>query len=309
MVKYDSMLISHWVKWFLIIFLFSVAASGPGPQANVPVPAAPAVPVTGDLLKDRLASLQVRSPGVAFYIHTVKPRENLWKIAARRRYSVHSIIGCNPELGTYDVAVGQRVIVPARGGSLHTIQLGDTWQKIADRYGVESETIQRTNAGVSSLVPGEYIFVPGARPDMALMNPAMRAKYELRALFTSPLGGRLSSVFGKRRHPVTGAARSFHGGIDIAVPDNTWVGAAAAGVVTVASSGIGHYGTAVFIDHGNGYETQYGHLSKVMVRPGQRVKPRQLIAKSGSTGRVTGPHLHFTIKKNGVHQDPLRYIW
>lgn len=301
--------ISHWIKWCLIIFLFSVAASGPGPQANVPVPAASALPVTGDLLKDRLASLQVRSPGVAFYIHKIKPRENLWKIAQNRHYSVHSVIGCNPELKTYDVSIGQRVLVPARGGSLHTIQRGDTWQKIAERYTVEADTIERANAGVSSLVPGEYVFVPGVRPDISLLNDDMRAKYELRALFTSPLGGRFSSYFGRRRHPVTGKTNSFHGGLDIAVRDNTWVGAAAAGVVTVASSGIGHYGTAVFIDHGNGYETQYGHLSRVVVRPGQRVKAGQFIAKSGSTGRVTGPHLHFTIKKNGVPQNPLRYIW
>lgn len=301
--------ISHWFKWLIIIFLFSVAASGPGPQANVPLPAAPMVPVSGDLLKDRLAALQVRSPGVPFYIHKIKPRENLWKLAVRRHYSVHSIIGCNPELKTYDVSIGQRVLVPARGGSLHTIQRGDTWQKIAERYAVEQDTIVRANAGVSSLVPGEYIFVPGARPDIALMNNDMRAKYELRSMFASPLWGRPTSEFGRRKHPVTGAVRSFHGGMDLAVPNNTWVGAAAAGVVTVASSGIGHYGTAVFIDHQNGYETQYGHLSRVLVRPGQRVKARQLIAKSGATGRVTGPHLHFTIKKNGVPQNPRKYIW
>lgn len=309
MVKYTCMHISHWLKWFLIIFLFSVVASGPGPQANVPLPTAPTVPVTGDLLKDRLAALQVRSPGVPFYIHKIKPRENLWRIALAHHYSVHTIIGSNPELKTYDVSVGQRVLVPARGGSLHTIQRGDTWQKIAQRYAVEPATIERANAGVASLVPGEYIFVPGARPDIALMNNDMRAKYELRSLFVSPLWGRPTSEFGRRKHPVTGTANSFHGGLDLAVPNNTWVGAAAGGVVTVASSGIGHYGTAVFIDHGNGYETQYGHLSKVVVRPGQRVRPRQFIGKSGATGRVTGPHLHFTIKKNGVPLDPRKFLW
>jgi murein DD-endopeptidase MepM/ murein hydrolase activator NlpD len=107
---------------------------------------------------------------------------------------------------------------------------------------------------------------------------------------------------------VTGQ-QGFHAGIDIAVPEGSWVGAGADGVVTVAGDGIGHYGKAVFIDHEDGYETQYGHLSKIFVHVGQRVKARQLIAKSGSTGRVTGPHLHFTIKKNGVPKDPLRYIW
>jgi len=78
--------------------------------------------------------------------------------------------------------------------------------------------------------------------------------------------------------------RSLHGGIDIAVRQGTWVGAAADGVVIVASNDVGHYGTAIFIDHENGYVTHYGHLSKMYVHVGQRVKARQLIAKSGATG-------------------------
>jgi murein DD-endopeptidase MepM/ murein hydrolase activator NlpD len=79
--------------------------------------------------------------------------------------------------------------------------------------------------------------------------------------------------------------------------------------VITASNDVGHYGTAVFIDHQNGYITHYGHLSKIYVHVGQHVKAHQLIAKSGATGRVTGPHLHFTIKKNGVNLDPLKFIW
>jgi murein DD-endopeptidase MepM/ murein hydrolase activator NlpD len=262
-----------------------------------------------DVLTLRLAYLQRKIPTVGFYIYTVRIKENLWKIASRHHYSVHTIIGCNPQLLTYDVSVGQRIIIPSTAGTLHPIQPGDSWQSIATRYRVPVEKIHRINAAITVLAPGEYMFIPGARPDTDLMNKEMKAKYELRSLFTSPLGGRLSSLFGKRKHPVTGALNSFHGGIDIAVPSGTWVGAAAAGVVTVAGSGIGHYGTAVFIDHEDGYTTEYGHLSKVFVRVGQRVKARQLIAKSGSTGRVTGPHLHFTIKKNGVAKDPLKYIW
>ena len=111
-----------------------------------------------------------------------------------------------------------------------------------------------------------------------------------------------------RRHPVTGV-RSLHGGIDIAVKEGTWVGAAAAGTVIFASHDAGHYGTAVYIYHGNGYVTHYGHLSKIYTHVGQKVKARQLIAKSGSTGRSTGPHLHFTIKKNDVSIDPIKFIW
>lgn len=280
----------------------ALALSGSAPAAASAV----SLPATG--LEARLAYLQQKVPTVAFCIYSVKMKENLWKIAARHRYSVHTIIGCNPELETYDVAVGQRILVPSKAGTLHQVRFGDTWERVAQRYRLPADMIRGVNTGIRTLTPGDFIFVPGCRPDMELMNDAMRRKYEMRALFASPLGGRLSSFFGKRKHPVTGS-QGFHAGVDIAVRDNTWVGAAADGVVTVASSGIGHYGTAVFIDHEDGYETQYGHLSRVMVRPGQRVKARQLIAKSGSTGRVTGPHLHFTIKKNGIPKDPLKYLW
>lgn len=294
----------------LLLCHFTLPAAFAGFVSAVNPPAtvvsSPRTPIT---LESQLALLQRRIPTVPFYIHTIKIRENLWKIAAKHHYSVHSIIGCNPQLETYDVSVGQRILIPSKAGTLHLVQPGDTWERIGQRYRLPAELIKGINTGVNGLEPGDYIFVPGRRPDTELMNEAMRQKYELRSLFASPLGGRLSSLFGKRKHPVTGQQGIMHAGIDIAVPNGTWVGAAADGVVTVASAGIGHYGTAVFVDHEDGYETQYGHLSKIYVHEGQRVKARQLIAKSGCTGRVTGPHLHFTIKKNGIPKDPLKYIW
>jgi len=259
-------------------------------------------------LPTRLAFLQSSTSNVGFYIYTVKMKENLWKLATRRHYSVHSIIGCNPQFETYEVNYKQKIIIPSRAGTLHVVQPDDTWEKIAARYKTTSAVLLKFNPGERDLIKGDMIFVPDRRPDMALMNDKMRGKYELRALFVSPLGGRLSSPFGMRWHPVTGT-RSMHGGIDIAVKEGTWVGAAADGVVIVASNDVGHYGTAVFIDHQDGYITHYGHLSKFFVHVGQHVKAHQLIAKSGATGRVTGPHLHFTIQKNGVNIDPLKFIW
>ncbi|MCX5782328.1 MAG: LysM peptidoglycan-binding domain-containing M23 family metallopeptidase [Elusimicrobia bacterium] len=259
-------------------------------------------------LEMRLAHLQKRVTGAGFFIKKVKMRENLWKIARKRGYSVHSILGCNPQMETYDVHINERILLPSRGGTLHQIQKGDTWKKIAEQYDIEENELIKFNGNVGKLNSGEFIFVPGRMPDIDLMNQKLRAKYELREMFVSPLGGRLSSPFGRRRHPVTGKP-SFHGGIDIAVREGTWVGAAADGVVTFAGNDGGHYGKAVFIRHQNGYETQYGHLSKIYVKVGQRVNARKLIARSGSTGRSTGPHLHFTIKRNGKLVDPLKFLW
>ncbi|HBU69925.1 MAG TPA: hypothetical protein DEE98_06020 [Elusimicrobia bacterium] len=280
----------------------------PAPAVNT----APAVRFApSELLNDlnkRLAYLQNRTTGVSFYIHTIRKKENLWKLASKRHYSVHAIIGCNPQFETYDVSIGQKIIIPSRAGTLHPVQKNDSWQKIASRYKTTLPELVKYNNTALDIGYGDLVFVPDRRPDMALMNDKLREKYELRALFVSPLGGRLSSTFGRRKHPVTGQYK-LHGGIDIAVKTGTWVGAAADGVVTLASDGVGHYGKAVFVDHQDGYVTHYGHLSKILVRPGQKVKARQLIARSGSTGRSTGPHLHFTIKKNDVSKDPLKFIW
>jgi len=198
--------------------------------------------------------------------------------------------------------------MPSIGGNLHPVSPTDTWQSIAEKYNIEENVLKETNCGVTDLSKEFYIFIPGKKPAVDLMNESMQEKYALRDLFRSPLAGRLSSTFGTRRHPVTGKV-SKHGGIDIAVKTGTLVGAAADGIVTVASTNVGHYGTAVFIDHQNGYITHYGHLSKILVRVGQKVRAGQIIARSGSTGRSTGPHLHFTVKKNGVSLDPLKFLW
>jgi murein DD-endopeptidase MepM/ murein hydrolase activator NlpD len=258
-------------------------------------------------IQARLAYLTPRVKGVRFMIYKIKMKDNLWLIAKRNGYSVHTIIGCNPQLETYEVNYNQRIILPSYPGTLHPVQQNDTFDSIAKRYDITPEKLKEFNYS-RKLLPGELVFIPGKRPDISLLNEKMREKYEWRSLFVWPLPGKITSNFGRRRHPITGT-NSFHGGIDIAVKEGTWVGAAADGVVILASHDVGHYGTAIFIDHQNGYVTHYGHLSKIFVRTGQKVKAGKLIAKSGSTGRSTGPHLHFTIKKNDQPINPRKFLW
>jgi len=119
-------------------------------------------------------------------------------------------------------------------------------------------------------------------------------------------GGRLSSGFGKRSAPTKGAS-TYHKGIDWATPVGTAVTASCGGVVSRAGWGSG-YGNVVFIDHPDGRQTRYGHLSKVLVKPGDRVSQGQKIALSGNTGRSTGPHLHFEILVNGGAVNPLEIM-
>lgn len=119
-------------------------------------------------------------------------------------------------------------------------------------------------------------------------------------------GGRLSSGFGKRSRPTKGAS-TYHKGVDWAVATGTSVYASCGGTVAKAGWGSG-YGYVVYINHEDGRQTRYAHLSKVLVKSGQSVKQGDRIALSGNTGVSTGPHLHFEILINGSQVNPLKYL-
>lgn len=119
-------------------------------------------------------------------------------------------------------------------------------------------------------------------------------------------GGRLTSGFGRRTAPTKGAS-TYHKGVDWAVPTGTAVYASCGGTVAKAGWGSG-YGYVVYINHEDGRQTRYGHLSKVLVKAGQTVKQGEKIALSGNTGVSTGPHLHFEILINGSQVNPLKYL-
>jgi murein DD-endopeptidase MepM/ murein hydrolase activator NlpD len=122
----------------------------------------------------------------------------------------------------------------------------------------------------------------------------------------APVSGFFSDGFGWRRDPIDGS-REFHKGVDIVAPSGTPVRASADGLVTAAGRMAG-YGAMIHLAHGYGLGTRYGHLSRVMVAPGQRVKRGDVIGLVGSTGRSTGPHLHYEVFRTGVQVDPRKYL-
>ena len=125
--------------------------------------------------------------------------------------------------------------------------------------------------------------------------------------FVYPLiGTQVSSNFGFRQHPVL-KSRKHHGGIDLAAPDGAPIRAVAQGTVIFADP-YKSYGRLIVIRHSGGMTTHYGHCETIRVRPGQRVKPGEIIGAVGHTGRVTGPHLHFEVRLEGIAQDPQRFI-
>jgi murein DD-endopeptidase MepM/ murein hydrolase activator NlpD len=121
-----------------------------------------------------------------------------------------------------------------------------------------------------------------------------------------PVQGRLTSFFGQRMDPFGGHG-SFHSGIDISIPSGTPVVATAGGVVKMTERHYG-YGNLVVLDHGNGLETYYAHLSRYHVIPGQRIARGEMVGYSGMTGRATSPHLHYEVRLSGAPVNPYPYL-
>jgi murein DD-endopeptidase MepM/ murein hydrolase activator NlpD len=116
----------------------------------------------------------------------------------------------------------------------------------------------------------------------------------------------ITSTFGVRRDPILGTP-ALHSGMDFRAPTGTQVHATAPGVVVKAGRN-GGYGKMVEIDHGNGFSTRYAHMSRVHVKVGETIKTGDIVGDSGSTGRSTGPHLHYEVRRNGDAIDPLRFL-
>jgi murein DD-endopeptidase MepM/ murein hydrolase activator NlpD len=195
------------------------------------------------------------------------------------------------------IQIGQVLKIPNQDGILCRVKNGDTLEGIAEKYRSDTAAIQTANELFSDTIhPGTALFIPGARLDWV-------ERQEINGdLFIRPIGGYLSSPYGYRTSPFTGV-RQFHSGLDLAAPAGTPIRAAMSGRVTAAgwSDTFGNY---VVVSHHSGYRTLYGHMSVIRVRSGSYVGTGERIGDVGSTGLSTGPHLHFTVYKNGVTVNP-----
>ena len=178
------------------------------------------------------------------------------------------------------------------------------YENIHSAMGVEITEDQRINAeSIYSLIRYGYT---GGRSFEGADVPFIGADG-----FCSPIGENWRSVvtseFGNRIDPITGERRG-HTGMDLAVPTGTPIRAALPGTVTVSTYNRGGYGYYIMIDHGNGLSTLYGHCSQLLASVGRTVEAGDVIALSGSTGRSTGPHLHFEVRVNGERTNPRSYL-
>ncbi len=241
--------------------------------------------------------------------YTVQPSETLGSIA-KKFDSGPDFLRSTNRLGSIYLAPGRHLTVHNGNGMLHQVRevkgRPETLQEIARRYGKPAEAIAKANRlpGAALLAddwlsPGSILFIPDAR---------LRFTDYLLPVDWSRGMRLISSGFGYRMHPIL-HYRAFHTGLDLPRPYGSPVKASRDGVVIFADWR-GGYGRLIILKHPGGMHTWYGHLSEIKVAVGQKVHAGDLIAKVGSTGISTGPHLHFEVRdRYGNALNPKKFLF
>jgi murein DD-endopeptidase MepM/ murein hydrolase activator NlpD len=264
-------------------------------------------PITESQPGDEFNIAKLRSKTVKVLAHAIAMGENYWTIAKNNGIDIYTLIGANPTM-PFKAKINQPLNLLSRKGVLYTAQKGDDPSKIAQAFGADEKTIKTEN-GITwwkGLKEGDVLFIPSVKP--IFMVKEWKDYFSKRGIFGDPLGrwGKINSPFSFRTDPITGEIR-HHNGVDLKAKYGDPVYAAAGGKV-IFTGVSGGYGNLIIIASANAYHTYYGHLSKIYAKQGQKIRRGILIGRVGATGRVTGPHLHFEIRKNGKPVDPLLYI-
>jgi murein DD-endopeptidase MepM/ murein hydrolase activator NlpD len=240
--------------------------------------------------------------------YTVVAGDTLYGIAKKFKLNAETIMFSNgleknPDL----LRLGQKLVILPQDGILHTVAAKETLDKIAKDYKVTAEAIlnyplNKFDASNPQIAVGQKVIVPGARKEIPQVATVYRG--------SAPKGATIGT--GRMIWPASGSLtqgyKPLHRALDLARSVGTPIKAADNGYVVVAGwSNVG-YGNYVVIDHGNGIQTLYAHLSRVFVKPGNVVTRGAVIGNMGSTGNSTGPHLHFEVIKRGVRVNPRSFL-
>ncbi|MCH5291725.1 MAG: M23 family metallopeptidase [Treponema sp.] len=243
---------------------------------------------------------------LSYASYRVKKGDMIGAIAEQFDITQDTIISVNNIRQSRLIQIGQYLKIPSMPGILYTVKANaETPASIAQKYSVDAEKCAAANnlSVDTELQAGRTLFVPDAALDWV-------TRQEINGdLFIKPLRARFyySSWYGWRKSPFNAAKRTFHNGIDMACPKGTSIYAALVGKVTTAGwSDV--YGNYVIVTHHSGYKTLYGHMSQILVAKGQNVTTSTRLGLVGSTGMSTGPHLHFTVFKNGKTVNPTN-LW
>lgn len=272
---------------------------------------------SGDAIRkpDLAATSKVQRPRESAIDYAVQSGDTISTIAANFGISVNTILWEN-DLNAYSlIRPGNKLVILSASGVSHKVARGDTLAAVALKYGIESNVIMEANklASAEMLSVGQKLFVPGGKKtyySAARSSSNVSAVSIIKDLFKPQ--DLKNSASNKLAWPTAGARMTQyfswrHHGLDIANKTGTPIYACDSGTVEVAGWGIG-YGNQIVVDHGGGRKSRYAHLSKFYVKKGETVKKGEAIAAMGSTGRSTGPHLHFEYIINGIKYNPLNYL-
>ena len=220
-------------------------------------------------------------------------------------------------LSSNSLTKGQKLKIPPVDGIYVTVQKNDTLSGISKKYKISLTDIRKYNnlpesepifSGQEILIPGVVAPKPAGGSSTATATKSSSVQANTGAVATRlPGGGQFIWPLESPTHFISQGYKNYHRAIDLNRLNGWGIYAAAPGVAHIKSSRYG-YGNQIDISHGNGIVTRYGHLSQFKIKDGEYVQQGQLIGIMGSTGRSTGPHLHFEIRVNDVPQNPLNYL-
>ncbi|MDY6967293.1 MAG: LysM peptidoglycan-binding domain-containing M23 family metallopeptidase [Spirochaetota bacterium] len=227
-------------------------------------------------------------PKLKFYKYKVKRNENFWEILTRTSQNIDTLASINSLASPKEIYPGKMIYIPNYRGIIYKDENTTQINTISKKFAVDAKYIYKLNK--KNKKPGSYLFIPCAK-----FSNTERSLF-LGVGFQFPLKkGRRTSKFGLRRDPFYKRIK-FHNGIDLATPIGSKVFAARSGKVFFTGYK-GGYGLLVILKHSHDYYSYYGHLSKIFTKKGDELKRGDIIALSGNTGRTTGPHLHFEVRK------------
>ncbi len=280
--------------------------------------ALPILSETGLAPDPKPLTYQGKLPQHELQTYVVKRGDTPNAIAAMFGIQPATLLGGNPRLSEESnlLQTGFELIILPIDGVLHDVQPGETVESVAALYGVSVDAIigyaPNNLEFPYRLYPQTQILVPGAVREVFVWNPP-----SLESVRGTSWEGRnvRPLVVGTGTFIFPVSSRNFsqyywygHRAIDIALPEGNSVFASDTGTVTYAGWNTYGYGNLIVINHGNGHETFYAHLSSINVSPGQIVYQGNLIGLTGNTGQSSGPHIHFEIRLNGNQDDPCWYL-
>ncbi len=283
----------------------SNSKTAPLPSQNINSPSE-----TGFLTKEALPfTIIPERPRREVITYIVQPRDTVSGVAEKFGLGPETVLWSNPELERNPdlLSVGQELFILPLDGVYHTVESGDTLEKIAQDYKIEVAAITESEYNrltePYTLEVGQKIVVPGGSKPYV--------PHVVQAIYAGPPPAGAAQGTGNFMWPTSGViTQRYWGGhraVDIGAPTGTPVYASDSGYVAEVGWMEG-YGNHILISHGNGWETLYAHLSQILVNAGTSVQKGQMIGRVGTTGRTTGPHLHFEIRQYGVKRNPFGFL-